>query len=233
MASTKASLTLEAVQKRQTRMNGHYRKIPRFCAKPVAELKWLFSDTTLEAFVRGVARFVKDCKAKGIGWLILHEAVQQGQAWRRQRDRRNASRDLDDLNSYDSTAPIAPGVHVVFCISRSMKTLLPTEGSLGSMSALMKGARWQTSQLTAERLEELGRLLGPGMCCNIGSNTVRQLKKGRSVVTVPVDDDHYYPNDAKEVYLHQLVLTMLWAQQTKHVLADYLHWVKVEAAETL
>ncbi|RSL44432.1 hypothetical protein CEP54_014681 [Fusarium duplospermum] len=148
--------------------------------------------------------------------------------------------DPDQPDSDESTTSLAPSAHVVFCGVTEYANI-SSDGFSDILSLYPEDRRAfgkVLSKLSHRKLQELEDKLGPGLCSNTGAkkvqerdardkeNSKKQKKKGKKKKTTTESSDMNDLNAAEmdEVHLHQSVLTMLWAEQTKRVSVDYLSW---------
>ncbi|KAL2669953.1 hypothetical protein Neosp_015119 [[Neocosmospora] mangrovei] len=143
-------------------------------------------------------------------------------------------RDPDEPDSDASDTTLAPSAHVVFC-GLTEYANVSSDGFIDVLSIYPNNRRTFGSilrKLSPEILQELENKLGPGLCSNTGAKKVEELakenakkrKKKNKKKNTTSDMNDLDTAEMEEVHLHQSVLTMLWAEQTKRVSVDYLSW---------
>ncbi|KAL2669945.1 hypothetical protein Neosp_015111 [[Neocosmospora] mangrovei] len=115
-----------------------------------------------------------------------------------------------------------PGVHVIFCGITHYEDLAEQEfvvnipcypGKWGDGAAL--------DSLTTERLQKLEDILGPGLVSNIGPKNKNKRLKDKKTIG---NEESCSWDPEMEAYVHQKVITMIWAEQTRRVSVEYHNW---------
>ncbi|RSL44425.1 hypothetical protein CEP54_014689 [Fusarium duplospermum] len=118
-----------------------------------------------------------------------------------------------------------PGVHVIFCGITHYKDLAEQDFVV---NIPCWPERWgdgaALDSLTVERLQELEDILGPGLVSNIGLKNQAQRLKGKKEIGDEKPSSWEQEIEDKKAYVHQKVMIMIWAEQTRRVSVEYHNW---------